>query len=278
MNVVQWVCDDLQNTGIQAQTSTAVTPTARRLEWVVNADVRDTIQKMQAENRQRGEQLHLRVIRFQEFGKTAIKGLKISPDAFFHLAVQLAWFRMNGRLASTYEAVAMRHFHQGRTECARPCTSQALAFVSACGDSPVGNAAHAQEAAQLIRAAAEQHMKMLNDCQLAQGPERHLFGLQEMMKRTGEELPKKEDLFSSAGYQVLKHDTLSTSGLAAEHVGAFCFGPVVSDGFGIGYGICGENIRLAISCFEENKDRLDLFVEGIERALRDLMKILQYTE
>jgi carnitine O-acetyltransferase len=55
-------------------------------------------------------------------GSDAIKKLGVAPDAFCQLAMQVAFCRMHGRVAATYEACATRRFLHGRTETIRSCS------------------------------------------------------------------------------------------------------------------------------------------------------------
>jgi len=98
---------------------------ADRLDWVTDDRAAGIIKKMEEDDRAKGKSLHLRLFEFNGFGSSHVKGLKASPDAFFHLALQLAWFRIKGRQDSVYESVAVRNFCQGRTECMRPATAAA---------------------------------------------------------------------------------------------------------------------------------------------------------
>ena len=249
--------------------SKAPPPAIHKLDWRLDEKAIATVLQMQEKNNQRRHDFYLRMYLFDDFGSSSIKSLKISPDAFFHLSLQLAWYRLYGRVDSTYEAVEMRNFYQGRTECTRPSTAEALKFAAAFEDSRTSR----EELSALARSAAKRHVELIGQCQQAQGPERHLTGLQVMLK--GECLAEKEDIFSSKGYKKLKHDILSTSGLSADYVASFGFGAVVPNGFGIGYGICAENINFTITCFEQYKDEIDILVKGIKKALLDIRDIIQ---
>lgn len=55
-------------------------------------------------------------------GSDAIKKLGVAPDAFCQMAMQVAFCRMHGRVAATYEACATRRFLHGRTETIRSCS------------------------------------------------------------------------------------------------------------------------------------------------------------
>ena len=248
----------------------ATAPEAEKLEWVSDENIRNAIGRMESDGKQRGSQLHVRMKRFENFGKNGIKELKASPDAFFNLALQLAWHRLSGRVNNTYEAVSMQHYYQGRTECARPSTSQAKEFVEA-----ASQGASSEKLASLARSAFDRHTAMLGECRQAAAPERYLFGLQMMQSMNSIKLAQDEDIFSCEAYQTLKRDIISASGLGAEFVGVFAYAPVAADGFGVGYGVCADDIRLGVSCFESNKGRIDSFVAEIENALLDLREILK---
>src|SRR5262249_2147964 len=53
---------------------------------------------------------------FDDFGTERIKQLRVSPDAFFQLAMQVAHQRTNGMIGTTYESIAVRQYYHGRVE------------------------------------------------------------------------------------------------------------------------------------------------------------------
>lgn len=66
---------------------------------------------------------------------------------------------------------------------------------------------------------------------LGQGFDRHLFAL----KLKCEELGLNPDLYSDPAYKAINHNILSTSTLASDFLLLGAFGPVVPNGYGIGY-------------------------------------------
>lgn len=98
---------------------------------------------------------------FREFGKGRIKKLRVSPDAFIQISLQLAYFRVphpdyvdtymiyciyhpnrklnlfsfspqdRGGFCLTYEASMTRLFREGRTETVRSCSNESSDFVKA---------------------------------------------------------------------------------------------------------------------------------------------------
>lgn len=76
-------------------------------------------------------ELDLRILVHQEYGKGFMKKCRLSPDAFIQMALQLAYYRDAGRFSLTYEASMTRLFREGRTETVRPCTIESSAWVKA---------------------------------------------------------------------------------------------------------------------------------------------------
>lgn len=84
---------------------------------------------------------------------------KVSPDSFVQVAFQLAYYRLHGKPAPTYETATLRKFDEGRTDTIRSPTSDSKAFVEAMeGGRP------AEEVARLFRAATESHKNYAVSC------------------------------------------------------------------------------------------------------------------
>ena len=113
-----------------------------------------------------------------------------------------------GRVRGVYEAVDMREYQAGRTECLRPVTPEAAAFVRALHEG------HATE--ELFRAALDAHRGWVKACKSARGVDRHLLGLAMMAERTGE----TSAFFESPALAAVRHDFLSTTsiGLSLIHI------------------------------------------------------------
>jgi carnitine O-octanoyltransferase len=58
--------------------------------------------------------------------------IRVHPDTFFQLCLQLAYFKLNGnKPASTYETASTRRFYRGRTETVRTCSPESVAWCHA---------------------------------------------------------------------------------------------------------------------------------------------------
>lgn len=204
--------------------------------------------------------------------KEAIKARKTGPDTFVQMLYQSAYFRVTGKARSVYEAMSTRPFYQGRTECIRPCGAASAELAQALA----GGGGSREELQRKYRAAEAEHKRFLDRCRRAQGPERHMSGLAAMaalLHDRGEavELPA---VFSCTGYQMLKHDAVSTSSTTAPFIDYFGFGPVVEDGIGIGYGVKGDALHIMVSAFDKSGVRPAAFLDALEECAEQLMRAL----
>lgn len=245
----------------------------KEVQWDLSEEMKETLDQLQREHVETSDNVHVDGLYFNLFGKDTIKSLGMSPDAFFHIALQLAQYRTFGELRSTYEPVAVRYFRQGRTDCARAVNDSVLAFVKAVVDD------HADTATQfqLLSDASVAHLRRIARCQKGLGVERHIYGLKKVYELYGKELGIDEipAFFSDPGLLKLRHDFISTSGLGSEAVKFFGFGPVVQDGFGIGYGVRRNCITVSLSCKKVNKEQAGMFIGNISWALEYLKRLME---
>jgi carnitine O-octanoyltransferase len=82
---------------------------------------------------QLADDVELVVMNLHQCTKEDIKQyVRIHPDTFFQLCLQLAYFKIHDhKPAPTYETAATRQFYRGRTETARTCSIEAVAWCRA---------------------------------------------------------------------------------------------------------------------------------------------------
>lgn len=61
-------------------------------------------------------------VRLRAVCHTDCKRAGLSPDGTVQMVYQLAYYRLHGHVAPTYESCNMQHFHHGRTETIRSAT------------------------------------------------------------------------------------------------------------------------------------------------------------
>ena len=74
---------------------------------------------------------------FTDYGSEWIKKNRMSPDCFVQLALQIVFYKLYGKLTSTYESASLRRFRGGRVDNIRSNTVEALLLARAmCGELP----------------------------------------------------------------------------------------------------------------------------------------------
>lgn len=218
------------------------------------------------------DSVELKTVVHKDYGKQFIKKGRVSPDAFMQLVLQLAAYRCFGKQIATYEATQTRQFTHGRTETARTVSMDSKAFVEAMGPKSkvdIDSIDAKQEKLKLLHRAAESHHEYTRSACNGLGVDRHFLGLS-LVRRDDEELP---DLFKDPVFIRSKSWRLSTSGLPT------CpgFGPVETNGLGVGYGLHSNSCLLHISSRRENK-YVDKFCNEVVSALEEMKGLLESNE
>eukprot|EP01097_Dermamoeba_algensis_P002832 TRINITY_DN2124_c0_g1_i1.p1 TRINITY_DN2124_c0_g1~~TRINITY_DN2124_c0_g1_i1.p1 ORF type:complete len:119 (-),score=42.83 TRINITY_DN2124_c0_g1_i1:56-376(-) len=102
---------------------------------------------------------------------------------------------------------------------------------------------------------------------MGKGVDRHLFALLQLSKAT-ESTPA---IFRDPSYAVMGENILSTSTLISPYLSGGGFGPVHSNGYGVGYGVEDEKCGFAISSYGLKTKE---FVSHIKESLHDIKSVL----
>lgn len=212
----------------------------------------------------------LSILDFQGYGKNAIKAYKCSPDAWAQMVIQLAYYKMHGRPAPTYESAQTRKFRWGRTETIRSCSVESQTFVEAM------ESVHAtdEERHAKFQAAVKQHLAYAVSAADGQGVDRHLFGLKKLLK-DGEEVPaiyKDEAFAKSSNWQ------LSTSQISSEVFASWGYGEVTPDGFGCAYAIKGDSLTFTVTSMKLGAGKLTHYLNEAAVELREMHDRLKAAE
>lgn len=215
-------------------------------------------------------------VSFDDFGTNVAKRLGISPDAFVQLAYQLAHQRAKGHIGATYESIATRQYRRGRTEAMRVVTPEIQEFVAVMED-PTSELA-ARRAA--VRAAAAKHVARAKECQNGQAPEQHLWELQLIQQRRGEELgvPEQPRLFQTPGWLTMRDDYLSTSSAPSKNIQFFGFGSTSSRCIGVAYVLLPDRFNLYLSTPQPVAAQMNAFADELRLAVGELRVLLSGEE
>ncbi|XP_055916063.1 carnitine O-palmitoyltransferase 1, muscle isoform isoform X2 [Eupeodes corollae] len=248
-------------------------PSPIRLNWELEP-CKEKIEEATADATKLLNDVDLRILVHNEYGKGFMKKCRISPDAYIQMALQLAYYRDAKRFSLTYEASMTRLFREGRTETVRPCTIESSAWVKAMESGQKTN----KECVELLLKACNRHQLGYQDAMSGRGIDRHLFCLYVVSKYLEVDSPFLNEVLSepwrlstsqtphgqTPKMDLKKHPNCISAGGG--------FGPVADDGYGVSYIIAGEDliffhISAKKSCGTTSAHR---FGENIRKALADM--------
>lgn len=270
LNLISEVVNDLSHPDHDQIGISQVT----ELNWHLNHFEKEALVEAEHHNQTIADQLEFAAAAISTFGKTQLKALGVSPDAFFHTALALAEYRITGGWRSIYEPVSMRGFYQGRTENARGINAGKKAFVEAFTTDQRDDTVKAA-----FDTAVAEHSERIKLAQQGFGVERHLLGLREMMLANGgaNAFTAAAAFFNSDLLAQLQTDFFSTTGIPYDIIDNFSFAPTSEDGYGIYYGILADKILLTVSAWVTNafnaKELADVIVASTQEVFDWLSSI-----
>ncbi|KAM9773600.1 choline O-acetyltransferase-like [Syngnathus typhle] len=241
-------------------------PAPRRLVWKCSPQVQGLLVASKERLQRLVNNLDMDVFTFKDYGKEFIKKQKMSPDAFVQVALQLAFFKCNGKLVSTYESASIRRFRDGRVDNIRSATVEALAFVKCMTD-------------ERTTYTESEKMKRLRDSINAQTDytiaaitgmaiDNHLLGLLKSAKELNMERP---EIFCDETYLASNQFILSTSQVPTTVEMFCCYGPVVPNGYGACYNPQPDHIVFCVSSFwESTQTSSAVFVKALNEGLLEI--------
>ncbi len=247
-------------------------PGCRVVEFVLDDGLRDDVRAAADAFTEYAADTATELVSLDDFGAQRAKRLGISPDAFVQLAYQVAHRRARGRTGTTYESIATRQFHHGRTEAMRVVTPETFRFVAAMDD-PDADPVTRRTA---LRAAADAHVRRARNCQAGQAPEQHLWELQLLQRRDGEALGATGalTLHDSPGWRIMRDDFLSTSSAPSANIRYFGFGATSDHCIGVAYVLLPDRLNVHLSTRRAGADEMHRFAVEFRRAGGALAELL----
>lgn len=226
------------------------------------SDIHDAIAKFEKTINSLDEE----VFQYYGYGKNLIKQFKVSPDAYVQMLIQLAYYKLTGKVRPTYESAATRKYLKGRTETGRSCSVEAKKFVETFTDLNASN----EEKIAAFNAACKQHVSYLVEAADGKGVDRHLFGLLQMLKQ-GEEVP---GIFKDPIYKYSSTWFLSSSQVPSEYFQSWGWSQVIDEGFGLAYLVNSDWLHVHISCRKGNGLRSDYMKYYLTEAANEMKQVL----
>lgn len=136
--LTQFVQSRVNVSGTQCSlSSTRVNEILHHLPFILDDSLLQSLEDAKKKLNKLVEDVDLQIVIFDLFGKEFIKKQNMSPDAFIQMSLQLTYYKVHGKLASSYESAGLRQFKHGRVDNIRSCTMQVLHWVRAmCNEIP----------------------------------------------------------------------------------------------------------------------------------------------
>ncbi|CAF3609815.1 unnamed protein product [Rotaria sp. Silwood1] len=241
----------------------------RELLFIYDSRVFDAINRAVKLFYHSADNIEIKAINVTQCTKEDIKQyVRIHPDTFFQLCLQLAYFKLHGhKPAPTYETASTRRFYRGRTETARTCTPEVVAWCRAMTNS--NNQIPEIEKRKLFLIAANRHQEVMTEASENQGCDRHLFGLSMIANITGKpfELANDPSWIKSGGGGNFILST-SCSGFTITVGGT---SPMCLNGYGVFYRLGSDAVTFVVTAYRSCSDtNAQALADSIESTLIDM--------
>ncbi|MDO4610265.1 choline/carnitine O-acyltransferase [Corynebacterium sp.] len=256
----------LQGTTVMSSAATA--PEPEELRWTLEPGHAAELRAAIAEYGERAARLRVRIVDVPRVPEGEL-AVKVSADALSQLILSVAQQLAYGRVRAVYEAVDMREYRAGRTECLRAVTPEAVALARALADAR--DDASRAAAAPLLRAALDAHRGWVKACKSGAGFDRHLWALRFTAEEAVERglLGAMPAVFTDPGIAAARSDFLSTTSIGSDaQIVRYAFAPTVEGGFGVNYTPHADHVEYCV-IHDEAADGADRFLDALpEAALR----------
>uniref|UniRef100_A0A915ETU4 Choline/carnitine acyltransferase domain-containing protein n=1 Tax=Ditylenchus dipsaci TaxID=166011 RepID=A0A915ETU4_9BILA len=241
----------------------------QKLDWSLSDSIRQNIQDAQQRHLEQCKDLQFGTMEYTKMNRDTIKGYKLSPDSMMQLAIQMAFYGTYKEFVPTYESCSTAAFFKGRTECVRSATiatrEAVLAMETKESQKTKANLY------ELFKKCSDVHSQLVKEGAMGQGFDRHLLGLKITAKRLNRPLPT---FLQDKTYEKMNNFVLSTSTLSTDTIVFGGFGPVVPDGFGIGYNVVGSKLGAVVSSYKSKRDA-NKFCESLANSLDVIKNVLE---
>ena len=244
----------------------AVVP-PRLLEWTLPPSCRAALESASSAVVGLASDCEIVHLPFLHFGKGLVKRLRLHPDFFMQMAIQLAYYRMHKQFVATYETGHTRAFFHGRTDTVRTLSTHSVAWVHAMEDPALPPA----EKIAALKAACDMHSEQVQRVLTGQGIDRHMLGLYIAAHLRGSDpFPA---LFSDKAYKLSGgggNYKMSTSNVGYTPLfGGFA--PMTPDGYGCCYAMLEGRMNLVVTTWRSCQHTSAAgFRDALAKALVDM--------
>lgn len=249
--------------------SEGVEHSVKLLEFDLDSKAEDDITTAVRAHQDVINSIDMNFLKYNKLNKSECKKFKVSPDAFMQLSFQMGYHKQNRKFVATYESCSTSAFRHGRTETIRPCTVETKEFCQAIHKQDKESNKYLRE---LLDKCSAKHNQLTKEAAMGQGFDRHLFAMKTAAERV--RVLDKFALFNDPAYARINHNIISTSTLSSDALLAGGFGPVVKNGYGIGYNIQDAFLGCVVSNYKNETNGKE-FIECLRDSYDKLSEVIR---
>jgi len=259
------------NPDIKGMSSALSTDVPTEVKFVLSDNLKSEIQSAISYHNRQVNGLEVSFGQNFEVNRNWMSSRNLGADGFLQLSLQITHRLLHGYQCATYESASTCAFQHGRTETIRPCTQEAVDLAKFYKTADFENIEDCREIDRLLRAAIKVHNVMTKDCLSGEGFDRHLFGIRYQSTIKGAEQPK---FIQDKTFGVMNYFRMSTSTLNSPHVMLGGFGPVVPDGYALGYMVYDNWIGVTAAAFPEQGVDPTVFTNTVNDVWMTLKSVI----
>ncbi|PIC25391.1 hypothetical protein B9Z55_018343 [Caenorhabditis nigoni] len=257
-------------------------PHPERLCWDMDQETLDAIDEAYKASKHVAEDFSNANVVFTEYGKDFMKKARVSPDAYIQMALQMAYFKDQGKFEQTYEPAVMRLFKEGRTETVRSCSIWSCDFVRTMLKKDVGS----KKKLEKLKEACDHHQDYYRNAMAGKGVDRHLFALYVVARYLEIKVPFLDNVFkrnwSLSTSQTPQHQMVEYAKALNKEPSLFWPAGGFACPDGSNYGVCytigttGDRMSFHVTTWNsmENTDA-DRFLKHILESLREIREVVE---
>ncbi|CAI5451026.1 unnamed protein product [Caenorhabditis angaria] len=256
-------------------------PKVERLCWDFDEETLDAIDKAYESSKNVAEDFENASCVYTKYGKDFMKKAKVSPDAFIQMALQMAYFKDQGKFEQTYEPAVMRLYKHGRTETVRSCSIDSCDFVQS-----MLSKDSAKTKLEKLKKACDSHQDYYRQAMAGNGVDRHLFALYVVSKYYQIPSDFLSNVFSRnwslSTSQTPQHQMMEYSKILNKEPSLFWPAGGFSCPDGSNYGVCytigttGDRMSFHITTWNSIKGtNAKRYLGYLEQSLEEIQKMVE---
>ncbi|XP_042350231.1 carnitine O-acetyltransferase-like [Plectropomus leopardus] len=246
-------------------------PQPQKLHFNLTPEIKKDIEEAKQHIDRLAQDLEMKTVMFDHFGKNAIKALKMNPNAFMQMALQLAFYRTFHQIQPMLDVITLRMFRLGRASFININTPASVAFVKVFDDPETQKS----EKFDLLEKAIKAHEHYTDMALRGQDAFCHLQGLK---MQALEEKISVPDIFTDTSFQKAFDYKVVASQIVHSSGCVLCFGPEGPGQYVLIHGIMSNHIEFVVASLETCKEyNAAHMAHALQDALCDIRNLLEQT-